>query len=203
MSRSSGIELLAQQVGDVVASEVYKRATSDYLTHLPYRSVGATPIEKLFAYALEAYVEFCENWSLSNQHVLFCHNADDFVQAATDERAFGDIYVEQQVDLGGWRVDFIVHRYNYFSNPPGWLNLVVECDGHDFHERTKEQAARDRARDRAAVINRIAVMRFTGSELWNNPLGCAKQVIDWIDTEVGRSISDFEKSRKASSASAG
>ena len=26
--------------------------------------------------------------------------------------------------------------------------VVVECDGHDFHERTKEQAANDRERDR-------------------------------------------------------
>jgi hypothetical protein len=26
--------------------------------------------------------------------------------------------------------------------------IIVECDGHDFHERTKQQASRDKAHGR-------------------------------------------------------
>lgn len=57
--------------------------------------------------------------------------------------------------------------------------VIVECDGHEFHERTKEQAAKDRARDRASVMGGYDVFRFTGSELWRDPMGCAEQVVDW------------------------
>lgn len=57
--------------------------------------------------------------------------------------------------------------------------LVVECDGHDYHERTKEQAARDRRRDRWCQQNNISVMRFTGSEIWADPTACALEVFNF------------------------
>lgn len=53
---------------------------------------------------------------------------------------------------------------------------IIECDGHDYHERTKEQAMHDRARDRAFQAAGIPVFRFTGSEIYNNPFGCAGEV---------------------------
>lgn len=63
----------------------------------------------------------------------------------------------------------------------GWRRLIVECDGHEFHERTKEQAAKDRSRDRASTLAGMEVFRFTGSELWRDPYGCAGQVIEWAE----------------------
>jgi very-short-patch-repair endonuclease len=54
--------------------------------------------------------------------------------------------------------------------------VVVECDGHDYHERTKEQARRDRSRDRAMVSKGITVLRFTGSEIYRDPARCAEEV---------------------------
>lgn len=52
-------------------------------------------------------------------------------------------------------------------------SIVVECDGHDFHERTKEQAQRDRQRDRKMTIAGYQVMRFTGSEIYRSAGKCA------------------------------
>ena len=46
---------------------------------------------------------------------------------------------------------------------------MVECDGHDFHERTKQQAANDRSRDRDLISNGYTVLRYTGSELYRSP----------------------------------
>lgn len=57
------------------------------------------------------------------------------------------------------------------------FTIVVECDGHDYHERTKEQAAHDRKRDRAMTEAGITVLRYTGSEIWRNPFACAQQTI--------------------------
>jgi very-short-patch-repair endonuclease len=46
----------------------------------------------------------------------------------------------------------------------GRVLAIVECDGHDFHEKTKEQAARDKK-------------RFTGSEVFRNAAACADEVV--------------------------
>lgn len=47
-------------------------------------------------------------------------------------------------------------------------SVVVEVDGHDFHERTKEQARKDRKRDRLMLRNGLYVLRYTGSEVFRD-----------------------------------
>lgn len=54
--------------------------------------------------------------------------------------------------------------------------LIVECDGHDWHDRTKQQAAYDRSRDREMMLMGASVARFTGSEIHNYPEKCAQDV---------------------------
>lgn len=46
--------------------------------------------------------------------------------------------------------------------------------------------ARDRSRDRRASLSGFVVLRFTGSELWKDPLGCAEQVMSWFTAEIVR-----------------
>lgn len=75
-----------------------------------------------------------------------------------------------------WRADFV---FDVCADSGIWRRLIVECDGHEFHERTKKQAARDRSRDRAVQAAGQRIMRFTGSELWRDPMGCAAQITDW------------------------
>ena len=55
-------------------------------------------------------------------------------------------------------------------------SLVVECDGHDFHDRTKQQAAYDRARDREILLLGTPTIRFTGSEIVHSPERCAAEI---------------------------
>lgn len=62
--------------------------------------------------------------------------------------------------------------------------IAVELDGHDFHERTKEQAKRDKSRDRAFVAAGWLVLRFTGSEVFADPDGCFQQCAELIRGEL-------------------
>lgn len=71
-----------------------------------------------------------------------------------------------------YRIDFAFLPVASSACPP----FAVELDGHDFHERTKEQAARDRSRDRAMQNDGWQVIRFTGSELWKDPVACVQAV---------------------------
>lgn len=59
--------------------------------------------------------------------------------------------------------------------------MIIECDGHDFHERTKRQAARDRRRDRAFQAAGLPILRFTGSEIYADPCECAREVFRMLD----------------------
>lgn len=81
-------------------------------------------------------------------------------------------WITPQAQVAGWKVDFLI-----------WMKLgsaiggvAIECDGHDFHERTKEQASRDKKRDRDILSAGYPVMRFTGSEIFRDPIGCAEQL---------------------------
>lgn len=84
-----------------------------------------------------------------------------------------DVIFKQQAPVDRYRVDFLLSVRCYLPERTG---IVVECDGHDFHERTKEQAAKDKSRDRRLAELGYVVLRFTGSEIYRNPLACAAQV---------------------------
>jgi len=54
--------------------------------------------------------------------------------------------------------------------------VVVELDGHDFHERTPEQAQSDKSRDRELQAKGWHVLRFTGREVLRRPEECLEEV---------------------------
>jgi very-short-patch-repair endonuclease len=76
-------------------------------------------------------------------------------------------------------VDFFVYHHCSHRHP---VKIAIECDGHDFHERTKDQARRDRSKDRWLLCNGYMVLRFTGSEIRRDPIGCAEQVRNLISS---------------------
>lgn len=62
-------------------------------------------------------------------------------------------------------------------NPGRDVFLAIEVDGHDFHERTKEQAQRDRSRDRELTAAGWRVLRFTGREVYQDAGKCVREVL--------------------------
>lgn len=58
---------------------------------------------------------------------------------------------------------------------------VAEADGHLFHERTVEQASKDRRRDRILQRCRIPVFRFTRTDLVRGSEESAYEIVDYID----------------------
>lgn len=63
-------------------------------------------------------------------------------------------------------------------------DFIIECDGHDFHEKTKEQAAADKQRERDFQSIGYTVIRFTGSEIYNNPYKCAEEVYRIVKNQL-------------------
>lgn len=92
-----------------------------------------------------------------------------------------EIQIECQKQIGKYRVDFC---FTVVSDHGPVSRLIVECDGHDFHERTKEQAAKDRSRDRDLQEQGYVVYRFTGSEIYRGAFGCARQIFRWAENSA-------------------
>jgi very-short-patch-repair endonuclease len=169
---------------DLLKEEI-KTAINEAFDEYDDWAVGDTPIEKLFYAALYSKIKYDET-----EFIRVISPISDGMSEASifdDPASKRCLIVKSQVQIDDWRVDFVVHAWTYGEMPfgprlggkPRWRRLIVECDGHDFHERTKEQAAKDRSRDRAVSLAGYDIFRFTGSELWNSPWGCADQVYQW------------------------
>ncbi|WP_202618573.1 DUF559 domain-containing protein [Ensifer sp. LC54] len=59
------------------------------------------------------------------------------------------------------------------------INVVVECDGFAFHS-DKEAFTRDRQRDRALKARGYDVLRFSGSEIFNDPVNSAHELATYL-----------------------
>lgn len=99
-----------------------------------------------------------------------------------------DIIPQQKVE--GYRVDFLIIA-KFHDTGTKVHRIVVECDGHDFHERTKEQAQRDREMDRKLQQAGYRVFRFTGSDIFRDACKCVEEVRRYLN---GLAVSDSLKS---------
>lgn len=141
-----------------------------------YRLAGdcESPIEELLLAALfsdhsvhEFQVIFMGKSSL--RRVFTDEPTARFVQGET-------VYIYQQAEIGQYRADFLIHDCSVPLEVAAPRVMIVECDGHDFHERTKEQARRDKQRDRHFQSRGFKVLRFTGSEIFADPEAVANEV---------------------------
>lgn len=76
--------------------------------------------------------------------------------------------------VGKYRVDIAVLN--------AATKLAIEVDGHDWHERTREQACSEKARERALQDAGWLVRRYAGTEVWRDSIRCAKSILDGLDT---------------------
>lgn len=95
-----------------------------------------------------------------------------------------------QLQVGPYRVDFafvgaLFDDDGVHSVP---VRVAVELDGHDFHEKTKEQASRDKRRDRDLARLGWTVLRFSGADVYRD----TSAVMDEIVTLVQRRCNNDE-----------
>jgi hypothetical protein len=176
--RLFGWDLLEQEAIDHARSEVLR---------LREMAVGDSPIERLFLVALSVVASWQHRTHTAVALVRRGSTEEKRDRLIETSEMLGELsstlFVDTQVDFSWGRADFLVSvaTERGSSGRLEFRRLVIECDGHNFHERTKLQAERDRSRDRAAQLEGLEVFRFTGSELWRNPVECADQVLAWAE----------------------
>ena len=116
-------------------------------------SLSASPIEQVMAIALyDVISHYNERRSLIK------------LEAQAEIKAESSTY----------KADFLI-QYGLCDHGDDAVKIIVECDGHQYHEKTKEQAQKDKKRDRALQYLGYIVLHYTGSEIWRYPKKCAME----------------------------
>ena len=91
------------------------------------------------------------------------------------------LYPQYEIHLKkNYRVDFYYDSGVSDDNENSHdLRLAIECDGHDSHS-SKSQIKYDNERDIELKMAGYDVLHFSGSQIYEDPFGCANTVIDYI-----------------------
>lgn len=102
----------------------------------------------------------------------------------------GHLCIQPQCLVPPYRLDFVItYRqdvYEYRFDATGTRRqstvvresqLVIECDGREWHEKTPAQTERDRGQDRTLQTRGYLVFRYTGSMITRDPYKCVYEAL--------------------------
>lgn len=178
MSEMKDILVSGNPLEKIIARAVENAAYRVNTWNSPEGASGDTPIEKILSLAI-----LCEIYSLQTSFNIV-RGLGHKERKIRHDRVVGSwetpLFMGTQFYALDWPVDFIFTVKCDGTAPV----LVVECDGHDFHERTKAQARRDRSRDRRLQAAHYMIFRFTGSEIHSQCDMVARQILEWARSLV-------------------
>lgn len=132
---------------------------------MSFLDLCASPAEVSFGRALigrRGWHDYSEACSALGCGALFAKESD-----------MGDFICFSQMPVDDYKVDF---AFILQKNP--MVCMGVEVDGFQYHDRTPEQALRDRLKDRRLLRRGISVIRFTAHEVMFDAERCAYEALD-------------------------
>ena len=118
------------------------------------------------------YFNISDDWCESSIERLFLETFDAI--RTKDRNTMFDYCLVPQVEIGNYRVDFelINHKDK---------KIIVECDGHEFHQKSKQQVEKDNKRERDLKKLGYEVVRFSGSEIFKDAEKCVEDLLDILN----------------------
>lgn len=89
-----------------------------------------------------------------------------------------DKQCEIECNKNKYRVDILIPVIFYRKI---YKCFIIECDGHEFHQKNKEQVKKDNIRQRDIEMSGYKIIRFSGSEIYNDAYGCALEILKIIN----------------------
>jgi len=91
------------------------------------------------------------------------------------------VFIAPQVKfLNRRRCDFLLLGYMERGGHKSIIEVCVECDGFDWHDKEKSAFEKDRASDRCFQRDDVRVLRFAGTEIWRDAFGCVAEIVDFM-----------------------
>lgn len=140
--------------------EELSRATSDKNNLWKYTVIDfntsscKSPIEQIFYFAYEIYYA---------DHCNECH-----------------IALEPQLPTSGQSGKTYYPDFRLFDyEADEYLPILIECDGHEYHQKTKAQVKRDNERDYDLKMAGYEILHFSGSQIYNDPMKCVEDAFSF------------------------
>lgn len=91
--------------------------------------------------------------------------------------------LQPQFQVGRYRLDFALRPsddwlHQALIHKGLSLQVGIELDGHEFHERTPEQVTYRNQRDRDFSAWGWTILHFSGSEFHRNPMGLVVETLE-------------------------
>lgn len=134
-----------------------------------YNEISKSPIEQLFWVAVNAMA--------ASLHI-------PIYEGYSERTRSPGVVVLPQFPIDQYRVDFLVAATNPVHADS--KSVVVELDGHDFHDKDKRQRSYEKARDRHIQVAGYMVMHYTGSDIVRDPFGVAYDALKACGADVWR-----------------
>ena len=93
----------------------------------------------------------------------------------------------EKISMEGRTYDHPTHNFREvltvadFYLRSGATKLCVYTDGHTYHERSEEQAQRDKRIDRKLQEHGYRVLRYTGKDIRENLTGVVTEIRSWLN----------------------
>ena len=102
------------------------------------------------------------------------------------------LLISWQKKIGKYKADFVIGFYRYKgSSKDGaclFREVVVECDGTAFHERTEQERRFEKCRDRYMQKIGLKVFRYTGKEILDDPYKIAAEIIGYVTDDEANTL---------------
>lgn len=97
----------------------------------------------------------------------------------------GQLYFEAQYEIETkgkkYIADFCIFGDEMVNNfLKNGFKLIIECDGYDFHQKTKKQVDYDNKREYYLKMEGYEILRFSGSKIYNDPIKCVNEILNYI-----------------------
>ena len=145
-----------------------------------------SPIEQLFFIAITTLEE------------IACYSKG-YVDIDRYKWAEAGMDISEQCKIDKYRVDFMI-RYtkgqlidsqNQTAYPENKSKtIIVELDGHAFHERNEKERRYEKKRDRFLASKGYHVFHFTGSEVVRDPFGVAAECLAFLTGDTKKDLLD-------------
>lgn len=127
-----------------------------------------SPIEQLFYSALMAV---CKVSSFEDHTLVGVSLPDRWPEP---KECGGHVFCFPQAPIGKYRADYVL----FACDGPHPTPVVVEIDGHDWHDRDEKQRRYEKRRDRFMQSKGFKVARYTGSEVHADPYAAATDALN-------------------------
>ena len=125
-----------------------------------------TPIEQLFESATRTLIKLTKS-----EFDTFLR----YTEEGSVERTCYGLNFLPQYKIGKYRTDYMM------QNMGNGQKLVVELDGHEFHDKDEKQRRYEKSRDRYMQKHGFTVFRYTGSEIFKDPFQAAIECVAFLD----------------------